>query len=301
MLVDIPPLPHFMVHLGQASSSIPTFKCSSILCRGGSSILGTTSPSTHVAWSDGTWILECLSESAYRFTTILINAFFVVGILTITTRPLGRLGAAVGAAYNGLAAAVGLPAVPAGNNPPLAGQPGLAQRRAQALVEVRLRMQQHFDDALDPLAPVDQAFQAAQNRFQQQLRDANPRAHNANRALDAQGFEAEMDRINAVAEANRRRLQDLHHQLDELQRRRRPLRSPQQVAQPALPANNAVPGAWPAPRLGDLAADPFNPGAEAGAGVGGGLAFGGLDANRAVRNREMNNWFEEQLRNVQGR
>jgi hypothetical protein len=44
--------------------------------------------------------------------------------------------------------------------------------------------------------------------------------------------------------------------------------------------------------------------AGAGAAVGAGLAFGGLDANRALdvdraaRKRELNRWFEEQLRNV---
>lgn len=36
----------------------------------------------------------------------------------------------------------------------------------------------------------------------------------------------------------------------------------------------------------------------AGAGMGGGLAFGGLDANRAVRGRELDRWFEEQMRNM---
>jgi hypothetical protein len=222
-----------------------------------------------------------------------------VTILTITTRPLGRLGAAVGAAYNGLAATVRLPAVPAANDPPRVARPGLAQMRAQALVEARLRMHEHFHNALNPLAPIDQDFRAVQTRFQQQLRDANPRAQNANRALDAQGLEAEIDRFNAGAEATRRRMQELQHQLDELDRHRRAFGNPQQAGQPARPANNAVPGAWPAHGLGDLAANPFNPGP--GAGVGGGLAFGGLDANRAVRNREMNAWFEEQLRNVQGR
>lgn len=284
-----------MIRLDQVLSSIPTRRCSSIPGKGGSSIFGTTSPWPHVACLDGTWILECLSESAYRFITILIGAFLVLGMLTVTTRPLGGLGAAVGAAYNGLTAAVRLPAMPTGDDPPLAGRPGLAQGRAQELV--RLRLQQLLDDALDPLAPVDQAFQAAQNRFQQQLREANPRAHNADRALDAQRFEAEMDRINVAAEANRRRLQILDHQWDGLRRRRRPLRGPQQVVQPALPAKNAVHGAWPAPRL---AIDPFNPGAEAGAVVGGVLVFGGPDANRAIGNREINNWFEELLRNVQG-
>ncbi|KAF3032894.1 hypothetical protein E8E11_003174 [Didymella keratinophila] len=215
-------------------------------------------------------------------------------------RPLGRLGAAIGAAYNGLAAAVVLPAVPAANDPPVAGQPGPAQRRAQEIVLARQRMHNHFHDALNPLAPIDQDFRAAQNRFQQQLRDANPRAHNANRALDAQGFQAEMDAYRVDLEARNRRIQEPQCQIAELDRRRRALDGPQQNARPALPANNAVPGAWPAaPGLGDLAAHPLNPGP--GAGVGGGLAFGGLDANRATRNREMNAWFEEQLRNVQDR
>lgn len=49
------------------------------------------------------------------------------------------------------------------------------------------------------------------------------------------------------------------------------------------------------------AADSFNPGAGADAAVGGGLAFGALDANRAVKNRERNNGFEEKPRKVQGR
>ena len=224
-----------------------------------------------------------------------------VTILTIVIRPLGRLGAAVGAAYNGLAAAVGLPAVPAANDPPVAGQPGPAQRRAIEMVLARNRMHNHFHDAPNPLAPIDQDFRAVQNRFQQQLRDANPRAHNANRALDPEG-QALVDAYRVDEEARRRRIQDLQRQIAELERRRVALNVPQQAAQPARPArpaNNAVPAAWPAvPGLGDPAANPFNPGP--GAGVGGGLAFGGLDANRAIRNRELNAWFDEQLRNVRG-
>lgn len=220
-------------------------------------------------------------------------------ILTIITRPLGRLGAVVGAAYNGLAAAVGLPHVPAADNLLVAAHPGPAQRRAMALVEGQQHMYQHFHDALNPLEPVDEDLEAAQNRFQQQLRNANPRAQNVNRALDARGFEKEINDVNARAEAGGRRLQGLHRRLNEYERRRRHHRHPQQAPQPALPANNAVPGVWPAPGLYDPAANPFNPGP--GAGQVGVLAFGGLDANRAIGNQGMNAWFEEQLGNVQGR
>lgn len=157
-------------------------------------------------------------------------------------------------------------------------------------------MHRHFQDALNPLAPVDPVIQAAQNRFQQQLRDADPRAYNANRALDAQVFQTEVDGMNADRVARRRRMQEIQQRFGELERLRRPLLDGQQLGHPALPANAAVPGAWPPFGLDGPAANAPNAGA--GAGLGGGLAFGGLDANRAIRNREMNNWFEEQLRNV---
>jgi hypothetical protein len=158
-----------------------------------------------------------------------------------------------------------------------------------------MRVHRHFDDAHNILAPIDQGFPAAQNRFQQQLGDANPRIHNADRALDNQVFQAEMDRLIADREARRRRLQDFQQRFGELERLRRPFLDPRQLEQPVLPANDGVPGAWPA-RLGGLADNP--PNARAGADLDGGLAFGGLHANRAIRNREMNDWFEEQLRNV---
>jgi hypothetical protein len=306
---------HFLLHilvnapishgLVQALSAITKLHSSVIFGDPGHSILGIILSST-ITWES---LRTCIPVKCTKYThldiAIMNYALFVVTILTITTRPLGRLGAAVGAAYNGLAAAVGLPAVPAANDPPVAGQPGPAQRRAIGYVLERNHMHNHFHDAPNPLAPIDQDFRAAQNRFQQQLRDANPRAHNANRALDAQGVQAGVEAYRVDAEARRRRIQDLQRQIAELDGRRVALNIPQQAAQAAQPvrparlANNVVPGAWPgAPGLGNLVANAINPGL--GAGVGGGLAFGGPDVNRAVRNREMNAWFEEQLRNVRG-
>ncbi|KAF1923925.1 uncharacterized protein M421DRAFT_301329 [Didymella exigua CBS 183.55] len=219
------------------------------------------------------------------------------GIVAEEPRALGRPGAAVGAAYNGLAAAVGLPADPAANEPLRAAQ--LAQLRAQALFVAQqndtMRMHQQFQDYLNPLAPIDQGFQAAQIRFQQQLRRANMRAHNAYRGLNAQTVQAEMDILDAHRETRRRRLQDVQQRFGELERLGRPLLGPQQLGQPALSANNSVPGDWPAFGLGGQLANAGH--AEAGVGLRG-MAFDGLDANRAIRNWEMHNRLDEQPRNV---
>lgn len=78
-------------------------------------------------------------------------------------------------------------------------------------------------------------------------------------------------------------MQHLQQRFRELERLRGPRLN---MAQPEVPVFGLN---GPLANAGD---------AQAGAGVGGGLAFGGLDANRAVRRRELNDWFEEQLRNV---
>lgn len=144
---------------------------------------------------------------------------------------------------------------------------------------------EHFQNVFDPLAPLDARAQAAQDRLQQRPRDAGRRRH----GVDRHGYEAANEQAaRPNLEAGRRQLQDLQNQLNELERLGR------QIANaPPLPA-------LPAFGLQAAVADARNAGAnvEADGGVGGGIAFGG-HANRAIFGRHrMDNWVEEQVRNV---
>ena len=232
--------------------------------------------------------------SYLRFATNVIISIITISILTFTTRPLGRIGDILGAAHNGLAAAaVQLPGELNLNAPV---QP-LPQPQVQA------RAHRYFLDPINPPERIDEDAQAAHNQLQLQLQEAN-RAHNANgHPVGEQDVQAQARRKDEEIAVRRRRVQEIEEWYHELRRRRRQdlgARPPQ----PAPDLAGPMPYPHPVPWFG-LGGPLANAGhAGAGAAVGARLAFGGFDANRALdvdgaaRRREMNRWFEEQLRNV---
>src|SRR5690242_2441147 len=156
---------------------------------------------------------------------------------------------------------------------------GLPQQVAPiAQPHLPLRAHRHYHDGFDPLAPLDLRAQAAQDRFQRQLREAHQADRLARRDLDAAEREARRARMQqdleeqvarqrqaAVAghEAHLRAMNERYLRYQERALRIAPLPAP-----PAFGNNGLLAGGRHA------AAD--------GAGPGGGLAFGGRDANRAV-------------------
>lgn len=86
-----------------------------------------------------------------------------------------------------------------------------------------------------------------------------------------------------------RRMEEMRNRIADLERLVRQRRVRQMPHRPPLPA-------MPAFGINGRDADAWNAGAAAG--PGGGLAFGGLDANRAVRGRQMvEDWLDEALGN----
>ncbi|KAJ8118241.1 hypothetical protein OPT61_g745 [Boeremia exigua] len=159
-----------------------------------------------------------------------------------------------------------------------------------------------FQDAMNPPAPIDRHAQAAHRHFQHQLLAAANRGRraqhverirprhepqNVGRVIAGQGAQAPLNMPGAPREVGRHRLQQRHQDLERLARQ-----MPNEPPLPEVPAMPARPAHGVGRRL------PNGHGANADAGVGGGLAFGGLDVNRALRDNE--NWLAYQQRHLPG-
>jgi hypothetical protein len=212
-------------------------------------------------------------RSYLRGATIVIISIVTISILTFTIRPLGRIGDVHGAAHNGFAAAAAVQ-LPGELNLNAPVQP-LPQPQIQA------QAHGHFLDPINPLEYIDEDVQAAHNQFQLQLQEAN-RVHNANRHLvGGQDLQAQVRRMDEETPVRRRRVQGMEERYGELRRRRGQdlgARPPRPAPHPAQPVPYPIPVPWFG--LGGPPVDVEHAGA--GAAVGAGLAFGGLDANRAL-------------------
>lgn len=204
--------------------------------------------------------------SYHRDTIISIR------ILTDFTRPLPAIDGALEVAHNGLAALPDALGVPRAQ--PLPFQPLPLH---QLYPQPRYRAQQeNNEDIIEQFAHIDHGVQAAQRRFQQQLEQANrERMVMAEAQRNQAAIQARMDALRAQAVARRR-----HNEL-RLQHERTYAAAAYDWGGGPAEVEEAGAGA----------------GVDAGAGAGHDLAYGGLYANRAAaRRREVNRWFDEQLR-----
>ncbi|KAJ4986687.1 ring finger domain-containing protein [Stagonosporopsis vannaccii] len=179
--------------------------------------------------------------------------------------------------FHGLVAGAG----PAGHaaliNPPVPHHPQRLPQQGAALPQAQpqLRAHRHFQNAIDPLGPLEPRVQAAQDRFQRQLQEAN-RA-NGHVGRDAHAAEQDARRL--------RRLQRLQEPAAREQAREANRRAHVQEMDARFQAVRArwdYPPLPAPPAFGNNGPQAVARNAGANAGVGGGLAFGGLDANRAV-------------------
>ncbi|XPS98048.1 RBR-type E3 ubiquitin transferase [Ascochyta lentis] len=206
-------------------------------------------------------------------------------------RPPPRVGDALGAAYNRLAAAVG-------------AQHGFLAQAAPLAADapphvLQLQAYQRFRHAINPPARVDAGVQAAQDRYQQQLRGAH-RAHMEIRRLNEEALQAQFGLLDDVRGDARRRVRHAFEGYDEprgLHMNRQPLHGAQAQNLAHAPNMAQAQHRRQVQYLQDgagLGVPAMNAG-NVGAGVG--VGFDGIyDAD--ARRDWMNRWFEEQLRDV---
>ena len=247
--------------------------------------------------------------------TVIANTNVVnVFILTFTTRPLNRIGGVLGVLGAHLAGDLHanpgdrllhpqLPDLP--NLPVLPNEPLQFPLRPLAQLQGEAGARHHFVDPIVPLARINEDVQAAHNRYQQRLQGGN-RAYADRRRAEDRALDDQIRRLDKDMAVRRRRLREIEERYNELGRLVEEAHEQDNVRRgrvgqrpgPANPLNQYI---RDAPQANMQQAD-------VGA-VGGGLAFGGLDANRALNPfavdgdraaeiREMNRFFQEQLRNV---
>ncbi|XPS75155.1 RBR-type E3 ubiquitin transferase [Ascochyta lentis] len=206
-------------------------------------------------------------------------------------RPPPRFDEALGAAYNRLAAAVG-------------AQHGFLAQAAPLAADapphvLQLQAYQRFRHAINPPARVDAGVQAAQDRYQQQLRGAH-RAHMEMRRLNEEALQAQFGLLDDVRGDARRRVRHAFEGYDEprgLHMNRQPLHGAQAQNLAHAPNMAQAQHRRQVQYLQDgagLGVPAMNAG-NVGAGVG--VGFDGIYDDDARRDW-MNRWFEEQLRDV---
>lgn len=158
------------------------------------------------------------------------------------------------------------------------------QPHLQHQPQPQVRAHRHFQNAINPLVHLDPQAQAAQDRFRRQLREANQADQQARHAQDV----ADLGQRNLVPDGRAlaedhmvrwlRMRQGLDRMPEEQLRQRAHLMEQFVRNRRVREWVGAVPPPLPAqPAFGEAR----NAGADAG--MGRGLAFGGLDANRAAR------------------
>lgn len=220
-----------------------------------------------------------------------------------------RVRAAIHGLYRGLEAVIVRPGAGQVLYPAAVVQPQPLQEAVAVQPQVQVHPHLQFNNDVNTPVRLHAQAQAPQNQFQQQLRAAYLRRQDADLALDGHQVRAHVDMRNAERQDQQHaHVQHIRQQLNRLEQGMRcagrhdqnvPVQDVQQQLdhpERRLRQRPSVPMLPVLPAFGANERPANGRDANARAGLRGGLAFGGLDANRALRNH--GNWPAEQQRNL---